>query len=272
MKRKPNNANLRMESLEKRNLMAGDVTVNVLDGNLLISGDQKANGIELTSTAVEGQFIVTGIDAGGSPTSVNGDSTPLVVEGVDRNVLVRMGNGDDRLVAPNLDIEGRMLVRMGAGDDHVRIGAAEADEAVVDIDKGLYLHLGTGDDQAAISNVRTRRMRIGGGAGNDRVGVHHAVVEHTMHLSGRAGDDEIRVDGVHARRLAIHGGSGEDSANVTHALARSFTVNMSVGDDQIVVHNSAFQRAALFGARGDDSLATDLALEDIYVRGFEHIA
>ena len=46
---------------------------------------------------------------------------------------------------------------------------------------------------------------------------------------------------------------------------------MGVGDDRLAIHDSEFKHAALVGSRGTDTLATDLALDDIYVRGFENI-
>ena len=172
MQRKAKKANLRLENLENRNLLAGDVTVQLIDGTLFVAGDQDANGVELTSTSIDGQVVVSGLDVGGAPTTINGESTPLVIEGVERSVRISLRDGDDVLRVPNLDIDGALLVRTGTGDDSVRIGDAEADAAVVDIARGAYVNLGPGDDRLGISHTHANWMRINAGAGNDTVVIH----------------------------------------------------------------------------------------------------
>ena len=49
---------LQFESLENRQLLAGDVNVSVVAGQLFVTGDQLENDIELTSTGVAGQFRI----------------------------------------------------------------------------------------------------------------------------------------------------------------------------------------------------------------------
>src|SRR5688572_15011706 len=62
----------KFESLEKRNLLAGDVTASIRNGDLVIKGDDLDNGITITAGATAGSVLVTGVNAGGTATNVNG--------------------------------------------------------------------------------------------------------------------------------------------------------------------------------------------------------
>jgi len=262
---------LRLESLENRNLMAGDVAANVLGGTLFLSGDQEANGVVLSSTAEDGQFIVAGIDAGGEATTINGEVSPLVIDDAIRRVVIRTGDGDDVVKVPHMQLTGWMNVRTGRGDDTVKIGDAEADAALVNIRRGLNVNLGIGDDEAAIGNTRARWLRVNGGTGDDSIHVKDARVRRGLRIAGRSGSDDIRLNNVTARNIGISGGADNDTVSVAATRATRLSVQMGFGDDQLSVHDSKFRRTGLRGGVGTDALRTDLALEDIYVRGFENV-
>lgn len=268
--KRSNSANLRLENLENRNLMAGDVTVNVLGGNLVIVGDDAANGIELTSTAEAGQLIVSGLDAADEATTINGEDAPLVVDGVNRGVIIRMGQGDDLLRFPQLNVRGTVNVRMGAGDDVVRIGDVEADAAVVEIGRALNVSLGTGNDRATVANTRARWIRASGGAGDDTIRTRDSA-SRSLSLNGGTGDDELRVNGARTRHLRLRGGGGDDHVGIVDSNARSITAVLGTGDDQLGIQDTEAARIRAHGAAGTDSLVTDLALEDLQLRGFEEV-
>ena len=63
------------EQLESRELMAGNVVASVQGNMLLLWGDGEANGVTLTYNAGSKKYQVTGKDAGGSPTTINGLDT-----------------------------------------------------------------------------------------------------------------------------------------------------------------------------------------------------
>lgn len=271
MKKNTQKANLRLESLENRNLMAGDVTVQVFGGSLMISGDEASNGIALSSTEVEGQFVVSGLDAGGEETTINGESTPLVVEGVDRNVRIRMGRGDDVVRAPNLDVAGSVSVRTGMGDDVVRIGEADADEAVADIGRGLFIRLGDGDDRATVANTSARWLRINGGSGDNSIAVRDSNLTGSLTVRSRDGEDDVRLNTIDARRIALHTGAGDDSIGILSSTTPQLLVYAGFGDDAVAINESELDRTRLYGSRGTDALVTDLALEELNFRGFENV-
>src|SRR3990170_3444629 len=84
----------RFELLEQRQLLAGDVLVNVVDGILMVRGDALDNKIMIAAGAEAGDFVVTGLDG----TTVHEDGqTPgaeVTVTGV-HSAKVGLGAGND---------------------------------------------------------------------------------------------------------------------------------------------------------------------------------
>jgi hypothetical protein len=84
-----------IERLEGRMLLAGNVQV-FLDakGNLNVVGDGSANGIQLDQF---GEFVIQGVDAGGSPTKINGSDNDIAVFAVTgkHDIKISLGGGDD---------------------------------------------------------------------------------------------------------------------------------------------------------------------------------
>src|SRR5256885_5145757 len=65
----------KFESLETRQMMAGDVVAQVHGGTLTIKGDNFSNAITVTPGAVPNSVFVNGVTpTGGTPTNVNGGS------------------------------------------------------------------------------------------------------------------------------------------------------------------------------------------------------
>src|SRR5262245_61024806 len=84
-----------IERLEARALLAGNVQVFVdAKGNLNVVGDGQANGIQLNQF---GEFVIQGVDAGGSPTKVNGLDNDIAVFEVTgkHDIKISLGGGDD---------------------------------------------------------------------------------------------------------------------------------------------------------------------------------
>jgi hypothetical protein len=134
-----------LEGLERRAVLAGDVWAAQFGGNLMIHGDAEDNGIHL-QTMADGTVQVSGMEAGGSPTTINGSDEPFVASNVRFLTRVHLGNGDDRLVIDheaNGGLRGalqgdagfqarqHLLINTGSGHDTV--------EAMVDADVVVHL-------------------------------------------------------------------------------------------------------------------------------------
>jgi hypothetical protein len=85
---------LRVEHLETRQLLAGDMTASVVNGDLFIVGDSEDNRLIITATANVGEFVLT---RGDSDTTINSGAVPVTVSGVTGNVSIQLGDGFDML-------------------------------------------------------------------------------------------------------------------------------------------------------------------------------
>jgi hypothetical protein len=85
-----NRRRLKLEQLESRQMLAGDVTVNVVGGDLSIVGDSENNFLVLTATGNAGEYVVTGTN-----TTVNGGAVPVTVSGVTGDVTIQLHDGSD---------------------------------------------------------------------------------------------------------------------------------------------------------------------------------
>ncbi len=122
---------LRMESLESRRLLAGDVSnvsVEVVDGNLVIRGDQASNQIEVYQVGDgTAAYVIRGlVGEDGVQTTVNG-AERIAVDGVTGDVLASMNRGDDVIYIHDADLPGALKIRTGAGNDTVLIGGLPRD-------------------------------------------------------------------------------------------------------------------------------------------------
>src|SRR5262245_48818994 len=85
---------LRVEGLETRDLMAGDVTAEVVGGSLIIKGDAQANDIVITEPTPGSFQIATGAT---STTTINGGAGPVTLNNVTKDVKINLKNGADRV-------------------------------------------------------------------------------------------------------------------------------------------------------------------------------
>ena len=119
-------------------MLAGDVTVSLLDG-VRIVGDDAANS--LTIEVANGNVVVTG--RGG--TTVNGSNQSVTVSAgsIGTGLNVSLGNGHDSLRVIGVEVTGVTEIAMGLGDDDVTIDGATFGQSVV-------IGSGTGDDVVSV--------------------------------------------------------------------------------------------------------------------------
>src|SRR5215211_1009695 len=127
----------KFESLENRQMMAGDVVGRIHAGTLTLKGDNFSNGITITAGAVPNSVVVTGFTPlGGTPTNVNGlANTAVTFLNVINGLKVNMGPGNDEVAINNLNIFGKGKINMGSGVDTVTINNSRFCKAL-DIDMG----------------------------------------------------------------------------------------------------------------------------------------
>jgi hypothetical protein len=257
------------ESLEQRNLLAGDVLVNVVGNNLRIEGDAEGNEILITAGAEAGTFIVTGLDG----TTLGGETDPVEVSGI-RNIRVNLGDGADLVALAGAEVRGNVTVRTGLGDDRVLVGteggAAELAgvlpaDATVNVSGSLKISTGAGLDQVAVDGATVSRLSVDAGEDNDVVSLGSTdalgdlsarlVARHGAHINLGDGNDDLNIDQVSTRgALIARGGVGDDTVNATVAEAAVMLVSTDGGIDGITLADLDVRHLGVHSGEGNDTV------------------
>jgi hypothetical protein len=234
--------NLSLETLEARQVMAGDVQVGLWANELVIKGDNNSNTVEVSEYAHR-YYEVRGLNG----TTINGRSAAYVFNPTDR-VNAYMNGGNDLLVFGNksnfrTSMES-LYVDMGSGADQLGLWGAsvgfsgatvvmgaewENDADFFDMGKNVFagpnsphaqvwgnlnVRTGGGDDKVIFrdlcSTYGSVSLRTGGGA--DEVRIDSLRVNKNFFADLGSGDDAINVVGLQTRGTqTIDGGADRDS-------------------------------------------------------------
>lgn len=247
---------LMTESLEHRTLLAGDVLVSVVEGNLMVEGDAEGNSFAIRSGEAPGVFIVAGIpSSNGTQTTINGMTDPVRVDGVRHNVLVNDGAGNDHVDLVGLQFMGNVGIRLGEGDDRVTVGRPAAPNPTptpppgVRLGGNLMIGGGDGDDVVLIHRAGVQgRLGIHTGSGNDRV------------LVGPEGDPtnptpQPPMPPVFAHRAFIELGEGNDAARIHHTrIGDGLAINAGPGDNVVGLRGVEARAIRIMGNAGNDTV------------------
>lgn len=165
----------RVESLEDRTALSGNVQAAVIGGVLTLSGDDAANQIVISGTGKH-SVMLRSLDG----TTINGQ-TSLYVGG----------------------IEGGLNVRMGGGDDNLTIFSLRAG--------GLNVDLGDGNDSFAMTDADYRAgTEIRAGAGDDIVSLHGSGFRRYVFVDTGTGNDVVVADTIGVRDMGMVNPGGTD--------------------------------------------------------------
>jgi VCBS repeat-containing protein len=210
---------LGLERLESRVVLDGNVHAFVSGGNLHIDGDSQNNAITITQSAT-GSFTIT---SGISATTINGQAGPVTLDGVRKNVILNMKDGDDtvefdgttdqitirgRLIADmasgndqlmmeNVHLRG-MTINMGTGDDTLNFGSDGSSDGVTS-SKLANINMGPGTDDARIANSNFRQLLLNMGSGNDTMTIQGVTVHKRSIVDGGPGTDTLNRQNNHGK-------------------------------------------------------------------------
>lgn len=254
---------LRVEPLESRLAMAGDVGLFVSGGNLRIVGDSAANDISIVQTAA-GQFSIVG-NAGESfrldDVPVTG---PVPVSGITNTITMQLGRGNDAVSVTGLaDVvtASRLFVFSGPGADRVSVSSAR-------IGGQLSISTGNGDSNAD----------------GDVVSITNVTVAGPLIVETGAGNDSVTIDGVTARQAGVNTALGEDTVTIAPTSPVAFDtllISLGIGPDSLTIGTGTLSlskgRSRFVGGPGDDAVVglanlTQGSLERLAVDGFETIS
>src|SRR5688572_1032749 len=153
---------LNFECLENRRVMYGDVTAQVMNGNLEIAGDYLWNDIVLKGTGVPGEVVVESggldpqiqpdADVVGPTTRVNGRLGRETFRGID-NIRIDMRETEDYLSIDNLLVEGDLTIDMGSGADHLQLGQTSFLIGTVGVNGDLVVNVGHNGGSVVLQRV-----------------------------------------------------------------------------------------------------------------------
>ena len=264
--KKPGRRPMFLESLESRAMLAGDISVNVSGGNLIVRGDSAANQVAILKLD-SGEYAVAGFNG----TTVEGSADPFIAKGVSGNIDVDLKSGNDLLGVGNdvaglialgqslgfgadigdaaalqtqletlladagaparLNVPRNLIVRTGGGRDGVGISA--------DIGRDISADLGSGNNTLAIVNSTVGDDVIARAGGqNDLVLILDSEIDEVLdvHLGHGVNTLEVEESSVGQSVIAIMGKHRDvvhliDSSIEGHVIART-----SGGDDDVFIH------------------------------------
>ncbi|MEM9409700.1 MAG: fasciclin domain-containing protein [Planctomycetota bacterium] len=235
--------NARYEQLEKRQLLAGDVSAVLAGNSLVISGDSSGNEV-LIATNADGEIEVSGENG----TTINGGENLVadIGDAVLQDLLIFMRGGADSVAIENVSIAGRTVVRGGSGSDAIGI-------LNTDVGTDLRIDSGAQGDFISLDNVEIEgNLVVRSRGGEDTIGIDASDIDgRTIVDSGSLSDRVAIRDSSHqsAVRISTAGGSDFVSAD---GLDISSSVRIVTGGraDNLFVNDSRFGSSVLAKGNG----------------------
>lgn len=227
--RKKNRRTLRLESLESRTLLAGNVlaALNAGTGILTLTGDAKGNGIAITTgPASESDptwtLFITGTDTTGIATRVNPKSTKV--------------NIADSISFPAANVKG-IVVDMKDGRNEVTINAmANLEGGSLPLSKDLTLKSGKDVDYFQVQGLAVGgKLTVSAGAGADQLLLGPFAVTGAATIDAGAGGNYVYLGGGFDSSVSIKSTTGRDGVELNANIAGSLTIDTGTNDDYVYV-------------------------------------
>ncbi len=253
---------LTLESLESRTLLAGDVSVDVVGGNLKLRGDNECNGVLIVQLG-SGRYAVVGFDHDGAPTTINGQDEPVIVRGVKHNFLIDLRGGDDLLGIGN-DVE---LLADLAGElgfaDIIPTGEPPVEgisDSRLRVPKSLIVHTKDGEDGVIVNAHVGHSAVINTGKHSDGIAIADSRIGDNVVLRTEKGEDGVLIENVVVEgHLNVHTGHDADTLLVSLSDIRHAVLNTGHGNDGLGVSETQFDRElVLLTEQGHDQVIVNV--------------
>ena len=278
---------LRLESLENRCLLAGNVTASLAGIDLNITGDNLGNTISVES------FGAGKVQVRGFGTSINGSPDAVKVFSVSGSINIHMNAGADVVRVTNLVIRDNLNVDLGAGNNEILLGQSASGDNIrfggtpsgpLYVQDNLSVIGNTANDRVFQSNLHVSGVgTVSLGDGNDTVQLDRpagstANVEYgglfqvflgvgadSLSINGLVVDDNMVVtDGANSASISItnmdvHGSLTMTTANFADSIGiqntnvrNTLTVNSQGGYDSLSISAIADHLNINAGSGNDD--------------------
>ncbi len=230
-----NNANSRLgrsasfETLERRDLMAGNVIARVIDGDLVIRGDDASNGVKVTRLDAT-TYQVSGFTVGGADTRINTVPNGIIkLVGVTRDINANFFSGNDELSlhgaspAAPLTAPRDINIDMDAGNDQVYLKNVKAG-GKVDVSMGSGVDQFIADNVVTGGNLIVRESTTPYYAGNsDFVNIYgYSNIGGQLNVKFNRGNDSFKTNNTTAKSVWLEGGCGNDAAFIDNTKIPAF--------------------------------------------------
>lgn len=234
--------------------MAGDVSVQVIQGNLYVIGDDADNRVEILGTGVPGQVLMRAIDI--APlvrTEING-SELTTIGGITGDIIVLLKGGNDGLKVSNFVAPGKLIVDMSTGNDVVALGNYGLSDGA-----GGQFH---GQSLVVKGEVQLNLGSDPNDAGNDLVGIDHTYAQGRLLAVFGGGLDEVGIEASSATELALAFGELYDLVTIADSwLTNVATINLGNGNDFVDLRKNVIaEQSLVLGNGGDDTVAVESAV------------
>jgi hypothetical protein len=251
---------LSFQSLENRNLMAGNLSVSVQNHSLVINGDNNDNYVQIEQ-AGNGQYTVTAY----SGDKINGKTGPQTFSGVTSDFKIDLKGGKDAVsfggdVLPitlphNVSIKNtesifldqakvldNLSISGGTGGDYIDIKGST-------IEGGLSMDVGSGYSLVRVEYTHIGDPSVNGGQndfnfkqgnGGLFLDLEYTTVERDMNvkLDGSSHDTKILAmfGGVVGRNLTFQGDDEIDSVSISeYTVGKNVSISTGNGNDHVAL-------------------------------------
>jgi hypothetical protein len=223
-----------IERLEARQMLAGNVTAELIDGDLIVTGDAADNRIRIYMNAFGETKLF------GEGTSVNGipDGTFDLTD-LTGDVVARMGDGND-IVSFVGGFPGAVVIEGGGGNDDISsLGGGS-------ITAELVIHAGSGANSVGLS---------GRGFGREGYNLGFRVGTSTI-ITGGEQRDGVFIEQVYvANDLVINTGAGADRIDVRRSTIGKFLgIDSGADSDDLFLFATNVSTASLQTGAGTASI------------------
>ncbi|WP_254507486.1 hypothetical protein [Anatilimnocola floriformis] len=244
------------ESLERRELLAGNVLVSLNDGTLTVTGDAGSNEITIYQQA-DGRFTIAGLNE----EVFTGPTEDILA----RNIVVNLGAGDDSLTIAAQPIEGAETVLPAEVLGNTTINAGDGSDdivvSIVGMQAGTFvlpaLSIKIDGGEAITNNESTQR---------DSVVVLNSSAASVSVKTG-VGDDVVDLNNVIAVTLTVEAGpatlptgvSDLDIVDLTTVTAATAKIDLGKNNsgNNLTLDTGLFGLLKIDGSNGVDDVEID---------------
>jgi hypothetical protein len=287
------NRRFAFETLESRQVFAGNVFVSLVNGDLIITGGPNSNGIQIVPGSDAGTVEVSGLMQAGNRTKLNHDTQPLTFV-VEHDIILDLRDGDDLVQIDGLQLPGNLKADLGTGSDVLTMSNTTVQQAVV-------LSTGDGDDQVTFQNDQfggniqadlgnhddyftmlgshafgsvsldtgdnadhvvmdgsqfDYNLSITGHANRtwEKVSLSNLQVRQNLIIQDKEGRCSVRLAGISAGAIKLAGGRLGDHVELSDINTGSLTIGLGDDNDRLSLAGVTATNTKLDGGRGTDQL------------------